>query len=73
MSTQTLGEAKEGEAWTELTFMDGSSLRVHWDGRHEVAGLYGDFAVTIYQPGGRRLHIPLHRIARIVHQEGTEE
>jgi hypothetical protein len=77
--THVLGGENPGQAQTLIRFTDGSMLRVHWDGRYEVAGKDGmNNAVTVYCPrvqgeGSRRLIFPWHRIDMIEHTEREDD
>jgi hypothetical protein len=63
---QTMGSKSTAKKWTLFHFVDGSRLRVYWDGSHEVAWTHDP--VVIYQAGGLMTMIPYHRIDRITHQ-----
>lgn len=78
--THTLGGENPGQANTLFRFTDGSMLRVHWDGRHEVAGKEGSYlAVRVHiasrtrGEGPRTLTFPWHRIDMIEHTERTDD
>ena len=70
---QILGGENHNQPWTRITFVGGSVLVVHWDGRYSVSGLGGDPVIIVYCPQGRRLHFPLHSIGMMEHQERLED
>lgn len=73
MEESVLGREDATYKVTTIDFADGSDLRVNWDGRYEVSGLYGTNPVLIYCPNGRKIIIPWHRIDQIHHYEPTED
>lgn len=64
---QHMGEWAQDRKWTLIEFTDGATLRVWWDGHHEVQWR-ADHQITIYRAGGLITAIPWHRVAAIHHQ-----
>ena len=66
-----MGDPGKGKKWTLIKFMDGTQLRVWWDGNHEVS--WRSEPVVIYGPGEKLTMFPFHVIFSVVHQGGEDQ